>query len=464
MRAWHRIIVPAIFTAPPLAVVLSAAGCAMLFSAGCASPYVGQHIEAVNAEFRALDAYTNQVEMENSRLCDEIEMLKDENTRLRGGSVPARRTGPFSAPNSSGSRSTTPSKPPSSPRNSTPHALDPDAPMPGGSRPHAVDPDAPMIHIPETPAAPAPMPAPALPPVPRTQPRASTTVPRSSVSTQKPAESSLPLLPAAPRPISDDPPPTPKNLPGELPPPVNENAQPEPIDGRVTHLFLNPLQTHGANFDSNPGDDGLALVLEPRNQSGQFVPQAGALSIVVLDPNKTGDAARVARWNLDEKLVSQRIDRSQAAHGIRLQLPWAGGPPATSQVKLFVQYQTADGRKLEAQHDVTLNPSSQASQRWTPRPGDRPKPQIPTAPLVTAPAIPPTTPNVSAVNPPLPAPGVQSDLTKVTPSTAAPPQLIQEPAATQTDVAKQPPATATNSPPLLQPPPPTKRPEWQPFR
>ncbi|WP_254512038.1 hypothetical protein [Anatilimnocola floriformis] len=464
MRLWQRIIVPAIFTAPPLAAVLLS---------GCATPYVNQHIEAVNAEYRALETYSYELERENSQLCDEVEMLKDENTRLRGGSVPARRNGPFSAPNSSRPKT------PSTPRSSPSHALDPDAPMPGGSRSHAVDPDAPMIHVPESssPApAPAPIPAPSLPPippVPRATPRSSSsTAPRSPVSMQKPAESSLPLLPSAPKPITDDPPPTPINLPGELPPPVNESVQPEPIDGRVTNLYLNPLLTHGANLDSNPGDDGLALVLEPRNQSGQFVPQAGAISIVVLDPAKSGDAARIARWNLDEKLVRQRIDRSNSSRGIHLQLPWAGGAPETSEVKLFVRYQTADGRQLEAQHNVILNPSSQASQRWTPRPGDRPRPQVPTAIVNT----PPTTPNVTTANPPLPAPGVQSDLTKVTPPavstpafTPLPQQPIQEPAATQTDVAIKQPAPAPEksgiaSPPLLQPPPPSKKPEWQPFR
>lgn len=415
---------------------------------GCATPYVNQHIEAVNAEYRALEAYSYELEHENAKLCDQLESLTDENTKLKGGTVPARRTGPFSAPNS---RSRTPSTPPSS-----------TAP--------AFDPDAPMIEIPDSPA---PMPAPSLPPVPRTpQPpaRGSSAVPRSPVSTQKPAESSLQLLPSAPkppRPILEDPPPEPNigSPASELPaPPLNapEGTAPEPIDGRVTHLFLNPLLTRGANLDSTPGDDGLALVLEPRNQAGEYVPQAAALSIVVLDPMKSGDAARVARWNLDEKLVRQRISQANGTRGIHLQLPWAGGTPETNQVKLFVRYQTTDGRQLEAQHDLILNPASQASQRWTPRPGDRPRTTLPSAPLVNTPAPITQPPSVTAANPPLPAPAVKSDLTKVTPSpTAAPPQLIQEPPALQTDVAKN--DAVNNSPPLLQPPP-AKRPEWQPFR
>lgn len=454
MRVWRFYL---------LAILAVATGVATL--PGCAAPYVNQHIEAVNAEYRALNAYSYELERENSQLCDEIESLKDEITRLKGGTPAPRRTGPFSAP---GNR-TTPSYPRSTP----------------GTSP-AVDPDAPMIEVPDA-GTPAPMPAPTLPPVPRTAPppaappRVGPLVPRSPVSTQKPAdkpaENSLQLLPSAPkapRPILEDPPPEPSinNLPaGELPPPLNapEGVRPEPVDGRVTHLFLNPLLTRGVNLDSTPGDDGLSLVLEPRNQAGEFVPHAATMTIVVLDPTKSGDAARVARWNLDEKLVRQRINRTSTGRGIHLQLPWAGGPPATSQVKLYVQYTTSDGRKVEAQHDVMLNNTATASQRWTPRPGDRPRTTIPTAPLANNPANNATPPSIADANPPLPAPAVQSDLTKVAPQSSATTtpiaepsqQRIQEPAATQTDIAKQP-AGASSSPALLQPPP--KRPEWQPFR
>ncbi len=436
---------------------------AALLLAGCQSaPYVNQHIEAVNSEYRELETYSYELERENKQLCDELKMLEDENTRLRGGAAPAKRPGTFSSP----ARSTPRTTPRTTPRvDLTPPNV-----------------DVPDIVIPDSPAPSLP---PVIPPKPlpfRGGASSSGTgvAPRNAVSSQKPAENTLPLLPSAPqppRPILEDPPPSPidklpNDLPtSELPPPVKAPAGvvPEVVDPRVTHLFLNPLLTRGANFDAQPGDDGLALVLEPRNQAGEFVPTAAPVSIVVLDPTKTGDAARLAKWSLDEKLVRQRISRSSGTRGIHLQLPWSGGAPESNQVKLYVRYETADGRRIEAQHDLLLNPAAHASQRWTPRPGDRPRAAVPAMPVVNTPVDP--APTITTANPPLPAPPVHSELTS--------PKVIHEPAAPQTSVADKggttkPPAQPENadrSPPLLTPPPrqpaatpAPQRPEWQPFR
>ena len=139
--------------------------------------------------------------------------------------------------------------------------------------------------------------------------------------------------------------------------------------------------------------------------------------------------------------------------------PWPGGVPETNQVKLFVRYDTADGRKVQVQHDLILNPTAQASERWTPRAGG-PRPDMPATPqVVTGPQ---GWRSLDGGYPPRPFPGVQRDLTKVTPPAASAPsanQVIQEPAAPQTNVAE-------NPAPLLAPPPATQpaRPQWQPFR
>ena len=85
-------------------------------------------------------------------------------------------------------------------------------------------------------------------------------------------------------------------MPRSLPAP--EIISPKPGDKKVTHLFLNPL-SGGADFDGQPGDDGLRVVIEPRNATDEFVPEAGALSVVLLDPERQGESARVARWDSD---------------------------------------------------------------------------------------------------------------------------------------------------------------------
>jgi hypothetical protein len=134
---------------------------------------------------------------------------------------------------------------------------------------------------------------------------------------------------------------------------------------------LNPLLTGGADFDGQPGDDGLCVVLEPRNAADQCLPLTGAVSVVVLDPSRQGDAARVARWDFDAAAVQQAVHRTPSTRGIKLELPWPAAPPANSQLKLFVRYETPDGRKLQTDRDIVLTSTGQLAGRWTPRPPGR---------------------------------------------------------------------------------------------
>ena len=77
------------------------------------------------------------------------------------------------------------------------------------------------------------------------------------------------------------------------------------LDQRVETIHLNPRLTGGADFDAQPGDDGICVLVEPRNRSGDFVPEPARVSVVLLDPTKSDDAARVARWDLDADATRQ---------------------------------------------------------------------------------------------------------------------------------------------------------------
>ena len=116
---------------------------------------------------------------------------------------------------------------------------------------------------------------------------------------------------------------------------------------------------------------GQTVVVEPRSAGGAFVPQPGPLSIVLLDPAREGEAARVARWEIDGGQARDAMQSSEAARGMRLELPWPEQPPHSAKLKLFVRMQTPTGDKLEAERDVFITLPGELSQRWTPRPLDR---------------------------------------------------------------------------------------------
>lgn len=196
----------------------------------------------------------------------------------------------------------------------------------------------------------------------------------------------------APRIDAEPPPEMPQSLPpagapresGRPDRDEGDSAGPADPQGEVSHLFLNPLHTGGADFDNRPGDDGIRLCLEPRNSRDEFVPLAGPVSVVLLDPTQAGEAARVARWDFSAAETSQALAKGEAIRGIRLEMPWPSRPPASDQLRLFVRYQTPDGRKLQMERDLFIRLPGQFSERWTPRPPERSRRNVLAEPAIAA--------------------------------------------------------------------------------
>lgn len=139
------------------------------------------------------------------------------------------------------------------------------------------------------------------------------------------------------------------------------------LDQRVESINLNPRLTGGADFDGQPGDDGICVLVEPRNRSGDFVPEPARVSIVLLDPARTGEAARLARWELDADTARQFLQSDSLDRGLLLRLPWQAALPEGNRAHLFVRYVTADGRKIEADREIQIASPDRVAQTWTPR-------------------------------------------------------------------------------------------------
>ena len=145
--------------------------------------------------------------------------------------------------------------------------------------------------------------------------------------------------------------------PGALPwavPVGGTTLVPRADSSQVDCITLNRLLFGGWDMDGRPGDEGIFLLVEPRDTEGRFVPAAAPLSVVVLDRGLAGPAARVARWDLTAEQVSTLFRRMPTGEGIYLELPWPGTPPVHSHLHLFVRYTTRDGRKLEANRELDI--------------------------------------------------------------------------------------------------------------
>ncbi len=143
------------------------------------------------------------------------------------------------------------------------------------------------------------------------------------------------------------------------------------IDQRVTRIVLNPLLTGGYNLDNEPGDDGLSIVIEPRNAIGEYVKRAAPVRIALLDPRLKGAEARVAQWEFDQSEAGEKLRTTSMGKGIHLRLPWPNRPPKNSRLKLFVRYVAPDGKQLEADREVYIELNGQVSARWTPASSER---------------------------------------------------------------------------------------------
>jgi len=236
-----------------------------------------------------------------------------------------------------------------------------------------------------------------------------------------------PKFPEAPRPAPEEPL-SEARLPGRKTAAVDASYRLPPDHGRVARITLHDTVTGGYNMDGQAGDEGIVIVVRPRDAEGRLIEAPAPVTVVVLDPALSGEAARVARWDFTAEEVAARCGRSGDGEGIRLEMVWPADPPQHDRLHLFVRYRTDDGRALEADREIRIERIERLARRNAPAGGTRPpreanraapewqrKPASPeevrpAGPLLTAPrpTEPPGRPPAApAPDPRRPAPAVQ---------------------------------------------------------
>ncbi|MBI3838743.1 MAG: hypothetical protein HY288_12520 [Planctomycetia bacterium] len=132
------------------------------------------------------------------------------------------------------------------------------------------------------------------------------------------------------------------------------NAPAAAIEGTPTTLVINKRLTGGMDRDGQNGDEGILVVFEPRDASGQLVKTAGTVSVVLLDPAEQGPAARVARWDFAADEVTSHFQNTVFGRGLQFELPWPGNPPKNRDLQLFVRFTTAAGEKLTTDMKIQI--------------------------------------------------------------------------------------------------------------
>ena len=133
---------------------------------------------------------------------------------------------------------------------------------------------------------------------------------------------------------------------------------------RVAGLALNRQLCGGYDDDGRPGDEGIALRLQPRDAQGRLVEAPGKVAVVVLDPALQGESARVARWDFSAAQTSTRFRGSGTARGIHLNAAWPAAAPSHGELHVFVRYTTVDGRRFEMDQPIHVALPGERVPRW----------------------------------------------------------------------------------------------------
>lgn len=146
----------------------------------------------------------------------------------------------------------------------------------------------------------------------------------------------------------------------------------KPSDMRIVELAFHPTLSRAANFDDESDDDGLYLVLQPKNAEGQLVPTFATLEIVVHDPARIGtegqnEASRVGRWAYSANEVKSKFQPIGTSQGIHLTLPWNGPDPQADRVIVYVRYTLPDGRQVVNDKTIFVSGKGNMKTVWVPR-------------------------------------------------------------------------------------------------
>ena len=139
-------------------------------------------------------------------------------------------------------------------------------------------------------------------------------------------------------------------------------AGPSARGSSIERIVLNQQGTHGFDADGRPGDDGIRILIEPRDRQGRIVHVPGELHVELYAPTSEGEIP-VARWIFTSDQTALRLSATPEGHGMEYTLRWPADPPPQRQVKLYVRYLTPDGAEATAEHALVVNLAAAAARR-----------------------------------------------------------------------------------------------------
>lgn len=142
--------------------------------------------------------------------------------------------------------------------------------------------------------------------------------------------------------------------------------------------------TGGVDEDGVPGDEGLLVVVVPKDEDGSPVKVPAAVRIGAWEVTPAGLKNPIGDWTVPAEKVRPLWRSGFVSTGYFVAVPWQTYP-SQERVRLAVRLTTLDGRAFEADKDITVKLVQ--TPRVGPAPGVVPG-VTPVAPPMPAPAAP----------------------------------------------------------------------------
>lgn len=156
--------------------------------------------------------------------------------------------------------------------------------------------------------------------------------------------------------------------------------------------------TTAIDDDRLPGDEGLQVVLEPRDSDGRLVRAPACATVMVMEVDGQGLKSPIGTWDFTAEQLRASWKQGLLTSGYVLTLGWQT-IPRSSRVKIMASFTLEDGRRFEAEKDLSIKPPLEQS---PPLSGTLPGALLPGSAVPGPLSLPPSAPGQESL--PLPAP------------------------------------------------------------
>jgi len=115
--------------------------------------------------------------------------------------------------------------------------------------------------------------------------------------------------------------------------------------------------TGGRDDDGIPGDEGLQVVMVPKDEDGTAVKIPGRASVLAYEITQEGLKLPIGKWEVTAEQLKKTWKSGLLGGGYTVPLQWDRAP-TTPRIRVVVRFTLQDGREYEADRDSNVTPLS----------------------------------------------------------------------------------------------------------